>query len=395
MPPPPTPPTWPRLPDMMGMNTFSRRRTELAAAGRRLVDLTQTDPTRGGLPSPDDAALRFLMDPRVLRHEPEAAGARHAREGVAAYYADHGALVDPDRIVLTASTSEGYAHLFRLLAAPGDTFLVPAPSYPLVAPLAALEGVKLRPYALHWAAGRWWLDRPGFEAALADGDVRGVIVVQPNNPTGSILTADEWEFVAGHAAAAGAVVLADEVFLDFPAPGRKPGTLAGASEVPLVVLSGLSKVAGLPQMKLGWMVVNGPEATATELTRGLEWIADAFLSVGAPIQAALPTFLAGRHLFLDATRARLDVNEGLLIQRTEGHPLTVRPREGGWSAVVQLPAVRSDEAWALRLLEAGVVVHPGHFYDSDEVSLIVLSLLTPENEWAEGLERLLAALGPM
>jgi aspartate/methionine/tyrosine aminotransferase len=253
--------------------------------------------------------------------------------------------------------------------------------------------VRLRPYPLHYA-DRWWLDRAGFEEALAVEGVRGVVVVQPNNPTGSVLAADEAAFVIERTAAAGAVLIADEVFLDFPAPGIAAGTLAGSGETARLVLSGLSKVAGLPQMKLGWMVVDGPPGPAAALRAGLEWIADSFLSVGGPVQAAAPAFLADRHAFLAAARHRLDGNEAHLARVLAGRPMTLRRREGGWSALVQLPAVRSDEEWALRFLDAGVVVQPGHFYDVTERALIVLSLLTPENDWADGLERMLEIVGP-
>ncbi|HEX7877901.1 MAG TPA: pyridoxal phosphate-dependent aminotransferase, partial [Candidatus Eisenbacteria bacterium] len=233
-----------------------------------------------------------------------------------------------------------------------------------------------------------------FTRALAPGDVRGIVIVQPNNPTGSMLDDSELDFLFEQAHAAGATVIADEVFLDFPAPGRELTTLAAGATVPLLVLSGLSKCAGLPQMKLGWMVAAGPPAPAEQLMQGLEWIADAFLSVGAPVQAAGALFLAGRHDFIAATRARCDANEAYLDRLLTGTPVTRLPREGGWSIILRLPATRTDDAWCFELLEAGVVAHPGHYYDVMKESLLVLSLLAPENEWADGLERLLGVVGP-
>ncbi|MDZ4806077.1 MAG: pyridoxal phosphate-dependent aminotransferase [Candidatus Eisenbacteria bacterium] len=384
---------WPRLPSYPATNPLTRRRLELERDGRRLLDLVVSNPTRVGLPLPTNEVLAELAGCATRPYDPNPRGSEQARAAVAAYYADHGARVDPDRIILTASTSEAYAHAMRLLAAPGEVFLVPSPSYPLLAPLAALEGVTLRTYTLHYD-DRWWLDRASFEEALATGDVRGVILVQPNNPTGSVFDADEMEFAARLAARVGATLVVDEVFLDFPAPDVVLPTMAGRNDWPLLVLSGLSKVAGLPQMKLGWMVIGGPPTEAVAMRRGLEWIADAFLSVGAPVQSALPGFLSGRHEFLAAARRRLNVNEAWLDRQLAGTAVTRRRRDGGWSVVLKLPARRRDDDWCLALLDAGVVAHPGHFYDTAEESLIVLSLLTPENEWADGLERLLGTVGP-
>ncbi len=385
---------WPRLPPNLTSNHLTRRRLELEREGCALLDLVVSNPTWVGLPVPADMAMAELAGAETLRYDPNPIGSEAARAAVANYYADHGASVDPDRILLTASTSEAYAHAMRLLAAPGDTFLVPAPTYPLLLPLAALEGVHLRSYALHYD-DRWWLDRESFEMALAPGDVRGVILVQPNNPTGSVLDDEEMTFVTERAAGAGATLLVDEVFLDYPAPGHALTTRAGRHDVPQLVFSGLSKVAGLPQMKLGWMVVGCPGPRVDEMQRGLEWIADAFLSVGAPVQTALPAFLSGRHEFVDATCRRLNANEAWLDRRLAGTSVTRRVRQGGWSVVLKLPAFRSDDDWCLALLDALVVAHPGHFYDIGEESLIVLSLLTPENEWADGLERLLGTVGPI
>ena len=384
---------WPRLPSNPATNPLTRRRLELERDGRTLLDLVVSNPTRVGLPFPTEEALAELAACATRPYDPNPSGSEQARAAVATYYADHGARVDADRIILTASTSEGYAHAMRLLATPGEAFLVPSPSYPLLAPLAALEGVTLRTYTLHYD-GRWWLDRGSFEEALATGDVRGVILVQPNNPTGSVFDADEMEFAASLAARVGATLVVDEVFLDFPAPDVVLPTMAGRNDWPLLVLSGLSKVAGLPQMKLGWMVIGGPPTEAIAMHRGLEWIADAFLSVGAPVQSALPGFLSGRHEFLAAARRRLNANEAWLDRQLAGTAVTRRRREGGWSVVLKLPAQQSDDDWCLALLDDGVVTHPGHFYDTAEESLIVLSLLTPENEWADGLERLLGTVGP-
>jgi alanine-synthesizing transaminase len=379
----------PRLPPRFDDNAFTRRRRELEAAGAPLLDLTETNPTRVGLPGASAEALARLADPAVRDYDPSPAGRRAAREAVAAYYADHGARVDPDDVVLTASTSEAYAHVFRLLAAPGEAFLVPEPSYPLFGPLAALEGVRLVPYPLRFD-GRWWLDREAFRGAATAPGVRGVLLVQPNNPTGSVLDAAETAFVRATAIDSGLPLLVDEVFLDHGAAAPL-ATLAAERAASGFVLSGLSKVAGLPQMKLGWMVAFGPDAARRTLVDRLHWVADAFLSVGAPVQAALPSFLAGRAAFLEATRARLTANEVAFDARaagSAGSAVTRLPREGGWSTILRLPATRSDDEWALALLDAGVVVHPGHFYDITGLTTVVASLLVPEKTWDEAIARL-------
>lgn len=365
-----------RLPHDLEPNAWARFLEECRAGGTRLLDLTETNPTRAGLGGAGAEELAALAQAGSARYEPDARGSRAARESVAGYYADRGAAVPPEHIVLTASTSESYAHLFRLLADPGGVFLVPSPSYPLFEPLAALEGVRLRPYRLAYD-GDWHLDRHSLETAFA-GDVRGVIVVQPNHPTGSCLDAEERALLETLCERHGAAIVADEVFGDFPRPGRDAPlpSFAGGSRVPTFVLSGLSKVCGMPQMKLGWIAAGGPAAAREEALRGLEWIADLFLSVSTPVQVALPTLLAAREAFQRRLRARLAANlarlDALIARRPE---LQVLPAEGGWAAVLRVPRQRSEEEWALGLIARGVVVHPGHFYDIAGEGYLVLSLL--------------------
>jgi alanine-synthesizing transaminase len=348
-----------------------------------LLDLSETNPTRVGLGGAGPEELAALAQAGGARYEPDARGSRVARE------ADRGAAVSPDHIVLTASTSESYTHLFRLLADPGGVFLVPSPSYPLLDPLAALEGVSLRPYRLAYD-GAWHLDRPSLEQAFA-GDVRGVIVVQPNHPTGSCLDGDECALIETLCQRHGAAIIADEVFGDFPRPGRVAPlpSLVGEARVRNFVLSGLSKVCGMPQMKLGWIVVGGPGVARDEALRGLEWIADLFLSVSTPVQVALPTLLAARGTFQRRVRERLAVNltrfDGLIARRPE---LGVLAAEGGWGAVLRVPRQRSEEEWALGLLARGVVVHPGHFYDIAGEGYLVLSLIPEPDLFAAGLARI-------
>ncbi len=377
-----------RLPSDFAPNAWSRLLEEQRAAGEPLLDLTETNPTRVGLGGAGPEEMAALAREEAERYEPDPRGRLAAREAVATYYGERGTPVDPGSMVLTAGTSESYAHLFRLLADPGDAFLVPAPSYPLFEPLAALEGVHLRSYRLAYD-GDWHLDLPSLEQAFA-ADVRGVIVVQPNHPTGSCLDAAERAALERLCGRHGAAVVADEVFADFAWPGvpRLPSFI-GAARVPTFVLSGLSKVCGMPQLKLGWIVAGGPEAARAEALRGLEWIADLFLSVSTPVQVALPDLLAARHAFQWRVRDRVKTNRGRLDALVARRPeLAVLRAQGGWVAVLRVPRLRSEEAWALGLLRRGVAVHPGHFYDFAGEGYLVLSLIPEPAVFDEALQRL-------
>lgn len=385
------------------MSRFSRRTTwNLAGnawaaavathrqAGIPLRDLTESNPTRCGF-AYNPATLAALADPAGLAYHPAARGSRAAREAVAAYYAGHGVSVDPDRVLLTASTSEAYSYLFKLLADPGDTMLAPTPSYPLFEYLAGLDGVTLAPYPLRYD-GAWFLDFPALEATLPPR-ARALIVVHPNNPTGTFLKRDEWARLVAFCRAHDLALIADEVFLDYgyaPDPDRAP-SLAGTDEVLTCTLSGLSKLAGLPQVKLSWMVIGGPPALQAEALARAEVIADTYLSVSTPVQLALPRLLAGGAALRSQIRARVAANRQALDRALTGpRPLQARPAEGGWYATLQVPAIRSEEAWALTLLAAdGVLVHPGYFFDFPGGCLLVISLLPPPAVFAEGLERLI------
>jgi len=336
----------------------------------KLLDLTETNPTRAGLPAPPAEAWRGLLEGARASYEPAPLGPVAAREAVSAYY---GGRVPPDHIALTASTSEAYAHLFRLLADPGDVVAAPEPSYPLFAPLAALEGIEIAPYPLRYRDGRWHAD---FDALP---EARALIVVQPNNPTGSLFDVRE---VVELCARRRTPLIADEVFGDFVA---RPASFVGTSECLTFTLGGLSKTCGLPQAKLAWIACSGPGVG--EALAGLEWIGDAFLSVGQPIQHALPALLAARGPFLDAVRARIASNLAALVGLK---PLSW---EGGWSAVLDLPETRSDEEWTLALLERGVLVQPGHFYDFADEHHLVVSLLTEPATFAAGVRIIAETLG--
>ncbi len=353
-----------------------------------MLDLTESNPTRVGLTSVGAETRAALAAAGAAEYDPDPLGSLSARQAVAAYYEQRGVTVAPAHLSLTAGTSEAYAHLFRLLSEPGDVVLAPRPSYPLFEPLAALEGTRLEHYPLAYDR-RWYLDLGSLEQTCGPR-ARALILVQPNNPTGCCLDAAELEEIEALCERRGMALIADEVFGDFPRPPitRPLPSLLGPRRVPTFVLGGISKCCGLPQMKLGWIAVAGPERERQEAVRGLEWIADLFLSVG-PAQQALPWLLEERHGFQARTRERLAINleriDGLARRCPQAAAL---PWQGGWQQVLRLPATRSDEDWTIALLERDVLVHPGHFYDFAEDSMLVVSLLPRPEDFDRGVERL-------
>ncbi len=369
-------------------NPLSARLTRARAEGRPLLDLTISNPTEVGLTS--RAPLAALADEANLTYRPDPRGLLEAREALAAQ------LGHPvDRLLLTASTSEAYAFLFKVLADPGDSVLVPAPSYPLFEYLGGLEGLSLRPYRLLYD-GRWHLDREGIRQAAADPRARAIVAIHPNNPTGSYLSRDELGFLTELCADRGLALVSDEVFFDYALtddPARAPSASSQARCLAFA-LSGLSKVAGLPQLKLGWVAASGPEADLGEALSRLDVVADTYLSVSAPVQNALPRLLDGIGAFQQGVRDRLRRNlstaRSILAPPAPATPLHV---DGGWSLPLRLPAIRTGEAWALELLDReGLLVQPGYFYDFAGEAYVVISLLGPEASFAEGLRRLRRAL---
>jgi hypothetical protein len=354
--------------------------------------LTLSNPTRCGFSYPGRQILAALGDPSVLAYLPDCRGGARAREAVAAH---HGHGLSAADVLLTASTSEAYAWLFKLLCAPGDELLVPAPSYPLFHWLAALEGVAARPVPACFHE-RWHLDLAALDRACA-GRTRAVAVVNPNNPTGQFLSRQEWAGLLELCARRGLVLLVDEVFADFPlepAQDHLPTALEAADPpCPLFILSGLSKVAALPQVKLGWIAARG--RAARELLEPLAFIADQYLSVSASAQAAAPELLSLAPAIRAGILARLRGNLAALDRALASHPhLSRLPVEGGWSALLRRPAVDPGEDCALRLLrEAQVLVHPGSFFDLPGDGWLVLSLLPEPETFREGIARVAAALG--
>ena len=311
-----------------------------------------------------------------------------AREAVAGYYAERGVEVPASRILLTASTSEAYSYLFKLLADPGDEVLVPRPSYPLFEFLAGLESVVVKQYPLRYD-GVWHVDFEELERA-ASARTRAVVVVNPNNPTGSFLKREELARLEEFAAARGIAILSDEVFADygFDPDAERVRTLTGNRRALTFSMSGLSKIAGLPQMKLGWIVVSGPgHESALEK---LEWIADTFLSVGSPVQAGLPRLLRTAEGIRGQIAARTSRNLTGLREKTRGSIANVLGVEGGWYAILQVPRTQSEEQWTLGLLrDRDVLVQPGFFYDFEVEAFLVVSLLTEPSVFDEGVGRML------
>lgn len=410
-------------------NRFTRAVEEVRARGAEILDLSASNPTRVGLQYDAEAILGALRSEQVLDYDPQAKGLLAARQAVAGYYGERGEgrgqrnvasmlsheftvesasvgdRIDPERIVLTASTSEGYSYVFRLLCNAGDELLVPNPSYPLFEFLADLQDVKLVPYPLIYDHG-WQMDFHSMEKAITTR-TRGIVLVHPNNPTGSYVHAEEFgslnEFCRAHRLA----LIVDEVFLDYAldSMASEREAVSGAAmrhssfvwnrEVLTFTLSGLSKISALPQMKVAWVVTSGPPEEANAAMARLEVIADTYLSMNAPIQCAVPVLLDQRSAIQRQLTTRIKENlaelDRQLAKQTVCQRLTL---EGGWYAVVRVPVTRSDEDLAIELArEKSVLVHPGHFYDFESDGYLVLSLITPGEEFREGVSRMLELIG--
>jgi alanine-synthesizing transaminase len=375
-------------------NQFAQELDAHRRAGKEMLDLTVSNPTECGFVYPEQEILTALADPRVLVYSPESKGLREAREAVADYYrgrpgfAGPGARVDPERIVLTSGTSEGYSHIFRLLCEPGDEILVPAPSYPLFEFLADLADIRLIPYPLLYDHG-WQIDFSTLRVTLTSRS-RAVLVVHPNNPTGSFVKPREAGELAEICAAREMAIVADEVFLDYTGGPGPAATFALHDAALTFTLSGLSKISLLPQMKLAWMVVSGPQALVHTAIERLEIIADTYLSPSTPVQLALPKFLALRSGLQEQLQRRTSANLAVLDGVLRESKLLARlDREGGWYAVLRVPVTGPDESLAVALLErCSILVHPGHFFNFSRDGFLVLSLITPEAQFQEGVWRL-------
>jgi alanine-synthesizing transaminase len=382
-----------RIRGRLAPNDFFRAVEHLRAQNSPVWDLTLSNPTLAGLEYPLEEIRAALTESAKSAYQPDPRGLLTARSAVAGYYHERGIAVDPDSILLTSGTSEAYAYLFKLSCSPGKKVLYPTPGYPLVPLIAELEGALAKPYRLAGAEWRW--DLASLFDSLVPG-VRAVVAVSPNNPTGSMLTEEELLQLSGFCSAHRIALIVDEVFLDYPSPARAGSVVssAGNPHALTFTLGGLSKSCGLPQMKLAWIVVSGPGKKAREARERLEFIADAFLTVGTPVQQAAPALLELGIGIREQIHRRVDQNEETLkeiLGETAG--VTLFPRDGGWYSVVGLPAGTDDEEFALRLLkEKSVVVQPGYLFDLEDPPAAVVSLLTPGEVFEEGIARISALL---
>jgi aspartate/methionine/tyrosine aminotransferase len=372
----------------LAANRLSEALTRHRASGRKLLDLTTSNPTECGFQYDQQAILTALQQPEALRYHPDPLGLKIAREAVTGYYASLSLQVDPASLVLTTSTSEAYSFVFRLLCNPGDEVLIPTPSYPLFDFLADIQDVKLVRYALFYDHG-WHIDLHALEQAITPR-TRGIIVVHPNNPTGHFTKPDEMRRLNEICGARGMSIIADEVFLDFGLEGR-PQSFAANQDALTFTMSGLSKISGLPQMKLAWLAVSGSMEAKREALARLEVIADTYLSLNAPVQLAAGSLLDQRQAFQQQLMARVRKNLAELDLQLAQQKTSARLEvEGGWYAVLRVPATLPDEDLAIELLEKhDVYVHPGHFYGFSSDGYLVLSLITSEEEFREGMSRIL------
>lgn len=370
-------------------STLAQAHRARVAAGLPIADLTASNPTRCGF-AYGPGLLDALADPRALDYDPQPKGLLAAREAVCSYYAGHGAAVNPEQVVLTTSTSESYSFLFRLLCDPGSEILIPQPGYPLFDFLATLDDVQIKTAPLVYDHG-WQIEPEGFRRAMTP-QTRAIVLVHPNNPTGHFTKPWEVEVLAEQCREHNLSLIVDEVFLDYGFAGT-PATFAKGTEGVLVcVVSGLSKIAGLPQMKAAWIVATGPRRQ--EALSRLEVIADTLLSVNAPVQWAMQSWIPGRQAIQEQIRERVRTNLAELDRQLAFLTTTRRlDLEGGWYAVLRIPALQPDEQTVLDLLERGVWVHPGYFFGMEEAGWLVVSLLGQPAEFRTGVTALIAYLG--
>jgi aspartate/methionine/tyrosine aminotransferase len=377
-----------RLPPHAEVNALTRALSARRARGQSIVDLTESNPTRAAIVYPPDL-LKELASAPALHYAPQALGLDVARAAVAHDQTRRGVDVDAGRVVLTASTSEAYAWLFKLLCDPGNAVLVPRPSYPLFEHLTQLESVESVPFNLEYH-GRWEIDLTSLQVAPAN--TRALIVVSPNNPTGSYLTAPEVDRLCAICRDRGWALIVDEVFADYPLEVDAPLTdIAARADVPTFTLGGLSKTAGLPQLKLGWIVVGGPPAACSAALAGLELIGDSFLSVNTPVQIAARQFLERGAAIRTQIHDRVKGNLAALRQTAKQFPACdVLKVEGGWSAVIRVPATRTEEQLILALLDGeGILVHPGYFFDFAHEAFVVVSLLVTPDVFHDAIARVM------
>jgi alanine-synthesizing transaminase len=367
---------------------------EMRVAGKEILDLTESNPTKCGFVYVPEG----LISPSALQqsaiYDPDPKGLLQARQAIVRWYSNQSVAVDTSQIVLASSTSEAYSFLLKLLCNPSENIAVPKPGYPLFDYLSDVNDVTCRPYRLAYD-GEWHIDWSSMEKALAEG-TRALVLIHPNNPTGSFIKADERERIVSSIRRRGIPLIVDEVFSAYPfrEDTNRYGTFAATNEVLTFTLNGISKLAGLPQLKLAWIVVSGPKELQLEALRRLEIIADTFLSVGSPVQHSLASILVDGLPMSRRIKERVVQNHGELRRIFSASlPASLFACEGGWSAVLRLPATRSDEEWAMELLRTQrVLVHPGHLFDCEVPSCVVISLLPELQSMSEGIRRIVSAI---
>ncbi len=379
----------------LGPNRYTQALEAHRRAGREVLDLTASNPTTIGLQYREEELLAALRNPEALIYQPQPKGLLSARQAIAAYYAERGSHTSPDDLILTTSTSEAYSFVFRLLCDPGDRVLVPSPSYPLFDFLADLQDVKLVPYELVYDHG-WQIDFHSIQTALQQASAAGhkcraLLVVHPNNPTGSYVKPHEADELNRTCAANQMALIADEVFLDYSLGADSPLTFSSNRQALTFTLSGLSKISALPQMKVAWIAVSGPDEVKAEALERLEVIADTYLSMNAPVQLAVPVMLQERPAIQRQLTYRVRENLAELDSQLAAQKLCQRRDiEGGWYAVLRVPVTGSDEDLAIELLQqTGVLLQPGHFYDFPSDGYLVLSLITKSGVFQRGIQRML------
>ena len=372
-------------------NAFTQAIADVRASGQQIIDLTISNPTQVGILPDAETVLAAFVNPEAMQYDPQPRGLLNARHAVCHYYREAHEIfdLDPERIFLTTSTSEAYTYVFRLMCNAGDEILIPKPSYPLFEFLADLADVKPVAYPLVYDHG-WQIDFDSLYKA-ATPRTRAVITVHPNNPTGSYARPDEVAALSEFCREYQLALIADEVFLDYAHDGAPRPSFIGSTDALTFTLSGISKISALPQMKLAWLAVSGPDDRVQPALARLEMIADTYLSLNAPVQLAASPLLEQRKTIQPLLLDRLRVNLAALGHQLTAHPSVTRLQtEGGWCAVVRVPAVRNDEELAIDLVrKMGVIVHPGHFYDFGGEGYLVLSLIAVPDDFREGVSRIL------
>lgn len=383
---------WHRQPNRLA-NLLDERK----ASGRQIFDLTESNPTACGFSFGD--ILSPLTNPKILEYHPDSCGMLSARQAIVKYYADQSADIDPDNIFLTSSTSEAYSLIFKLVCNAGDSIAVPVPSYPLFEYLSQINDVALTPYRLQYDHG-WRIDLDSLKRSLGP-ETRAIVLVHPHNPTGMFLKRQEFNEVAAIARERSLPLIVDEVFIDyaFEADCERMPTTVGSGEALTYTLNGISKMIGLPQMKLGWIALSGTATLVAEARERLEILCDTFLSVNTPVQLALPHYLtlrgAVQHQILTRVQSNLSLLTKLLNDHDPGNkpPCSLLIPEGGWYAIIRVPRTKSDEAWAVEMLErVGVYVFPGYYFDLEEEGFLLVSLLPEEALFKSGCEKLIGVL---